>query len=167
MTFNLGTLFTTFYDVSSSFVPVFIIIFAVGNFLGPLTLGRLFDTVGRRPMIAGTYLGSAAFATLLSFLFVGGTLNEWWFEAPIVATFFLASVGASAAYLTVSEIFPMKTRALAIAFFYAVGTAIGGITGPLLFGHLIGSGELSVALREAVDDGRARRLSRSVFAPCS
>jgi MFS family permease len=141
VTFNLGTLFTTFYDVTSSFVPVFIIIFAIGNFLGPLTLGRLFDTVGRKPMIAGTYLGSAACATLLSFLFVGGTLSEWWFEALVVVTFFLASAGASAAYLTVSEIFPMETRALAIAFFYAVGTAIGGITGPLLFGHLIGSGE--------------------------
>ncbi len=141
VTFNLGTLFTTFYDVTSSFVPVFIIIFAIGNFLGPLTLGRLFDTVGRKPMIAGTYLGSAALATLLSFLFVGGTLSEWGFEALVVATFFLASAGASAAYLTVSEIFPMETRALAIAFFYAVGTAIGGITGPLLFGHLIGSGD--------------------------
>ena len=143
VTFNLGTLFTTFYDVTSSFVPVFIIIFAIGNFLGPLTLGRLFDTVGRKPMIAGTYLGSAACATLLSFLFVGGTLSEWWFEALVVVTFFLASAGASAAYLTVSEIFPMETRALAIAFFYAVGTAIGGITGPLLFGHLIESGERS------------------------
>ena len=141
VTFNLGTLFTTFYDVSSSFVPVFIVIFAIGNFLGPLTLGSLFDTVGRKPMIAGTYLGSAAVTVLLSVLFVSGTLGKWSFEALVVLTFFLASAGASAAYLTVSEIFPMETRALAIAFFYAIGTAIGGITGPLLFGHLIGSGE--------------------------
>ncbi len=141
VTFNLGTLFTTFYDVSSSTVPVFIVIFAIGNFLGPVTLGRLFDTVGRKPMITGTYLGSAALAVLLSVLFVGGTLNKWSFELLVVATFFLASAGASAAYLTVSEIFPMETRALAIAFFYAVGTAVGGITGPLLFAHLIGSGD--------------------------
>jgi MFS family permease len=143
VTFNLGTLFTTFYDVSSSTVPVFIVIFAIGNFLGPVTLGRLFDTVGRKPMISGTYLGSAAMAVVLSLLFVGGSLTEWWFEALVVVTFFLASAGASAAYLTVSEIFPMETRALAIAFFYAIGTAVGGITGPLLFGHLIGSGDRS------------------------
>jgi MFS family permease len=140
VTFNLGTLFTTFFDVSSSIVPVFIIIYALGNFLGPVLLGRLFDTLGRKPMIAGTYLGSAAASVILAVLFVNGVLGLWAFEAMLVLTFFLASAGASAAYLTVSEIFPMETRALAIAFFYAVGTAIGGITGPLLFGHLIESG---------------------------
>ncbi len=140
VTFNLGTLFTTFFGISSSIVPVFIIIFALGNFLGPLVLGRLFDTIGRKPMIAGTYLGSAAISVVLAILFVNGTLGTWGFEALIVATFFLASAGASAAYLTVSEIFPMETRALAIAFFYGVGTAVGGITGPLLFGNLIESG---------------------------
>ena len=143
VTFNLGTLFTTFYDVSSAVVPVFIIIYAIGNFLGPVTLGRLFDTVGRKPMIAGTYLGSAAVSVLLAVLFVNGSLGTWGFEALVVVTFFLASAGASAAYLTVSEIFPMETRALAIAFFYAVGTAVGGISGPLLFGQLIESGNRS------------------------
>jgi len=138
LTFNLGDLFSTFYGVSSGYVPVFIIMFAAGNFLGPLVLGRLFDTVGRIPMIAGTYLGSAAVATVLAFLFAGKTLSSpWLFEAFIFATFFLASAGASAAYLTVSEVFPMETRALAIAFFYAIGTGLGGIIGPLLFGHLI------------------------------
>jgi MFS family permease len=138
VTFNLGDLFSTFYSVSSGFVPVYIIIFAVGNLLGPLLLGRLFDTVGRIPMIAGTYLGSAAVAAILAALFLGHALSSpWAFEALIFATFFLASAGASAAYLTVSEIFPMETRALAIAFFYAIGTGIGGIIGPLLFGHLI------------------------------
>jgi len=140
LTFNLGDLFSTFYSVSSGFVPVYIIVFAAGNFLGPLILGRLFDTVGRVPMIAGTYLGSAAVAAVLAFLFAGKTLSSpWVFEAFIFATFFLASAGASAAYLTVSEVFPMETRALAIAFFYAIGTGIGGIIGPLLFGHLIGT----------------------------
>ena len=138
VTFNLGDLFSKFYGVSSGYVPVFIIVFAVGNFCGPFVLGRLFDTVGRVPMIAGTYIGSAVCAAVMAFLFVGGGLNSpWAFEAFIFATFFLASAGASAAYLTVSEIFPMETRALAIAFFYAVGTGLGGIVGPLLFGHLI------------------------------
>jgi MFS family permease len=142
VTFNLGILYTTFWNVSSSFVPVFLIIFAVGNFLGPLLLGRLFDTVGRKPMIAGTYLGSAVVAALMAALFTGHSLggSPWTFQAFIFGTFFLASAGASAAYLTVSEIFPMETRALAIAFFYAVGTGIGGIIGPLLFGNLIASG---------------------------
>ena len=119
---------------------MFVIIYAVGNFLGPLTLGRLFDTVGRKPMIVGTYVGSAVVVAVLGVLFSGGSLSAWALEAFIVGAFFLASAGASAAYLTVSEIFPMETRALAIAFFYAVGTAAGGIVGPLLFGHLIGSG---------------------------
>jgi MFS family permease len=138
ITFNLGDLFSKFYAVSSGFVPVYIVIFAVGNFLGPLLLGRLFDTVGRIPMIAGTYIGSAVVGAVLAFLFAGKTLGSpWSFEALIFVTFFLASAGASAAYLTVSEIFPMETRALAIAFFYAVGTGLGGIIGPLLFGHMI------------------------------
>jgi MFS family permease len=150
VTFNLGTLYTTFFKVSSSFVPVFIIVFAIGNFLGPLLLGRLFDTVGRKPMIAGTYLGSAAIAAIMAALFTGHLMggSPWVLEAFIFGTFFLASAGASAAYLTVSEIFPMETRALAIAFFYAVGTGIGGIIGPLLFGNLIASksrGEVAVA----------------------
>jgi MFS family permease len=144
ITFNLGTLFSTFFGVSAGFVPVFLIIYAAGNFLGPLLLGRLFDTVGRKPMISISYLGSAIAGAILAFLFARGTLSsEWWFEALVVVTFFLASAGASAAYLTVSEIFPMETRALAIAFFYAVGTAAGGIVGPLLFAHLIASGSRS------------------------
>jgi MFS family permease len=141
ITFNLGTLFTTFYKVSSGFVPVFIIIYGVGNFLGPLLLSRLFDTVGRKPMISAMYLGSALITIPLALVFTGNVGGEWLFMAFVFATFFLASAGASAAYLTVSEIFPMETRALAIAFFYAVGTAAGGIAGPLLFGNLINSGD--------------------------
>jgi len=144
ITFDLGTLFSTFFKVSASFVPVFLIIYAAGNFLGPLVLGRLFDTVGRKPMITITYLGSAVVGTIMAIAFERGSLtSEWSFEAFVVVTFFLASAGASAAYLTVSEIFPMETRALAIAFFYAIGTAVGGITGPLLFGHLIEGGSKS------------------------
>jgi hypothetical protein len=147
VTFNLGTLFTTFYGVSSSIVPIFIIIFAFANFFGPLLLGRLFDTLGRIPMIAGTYLGSALAATVLAILFVShGLSSAWAFEALVGITFFLASAGASAAYLTVSEVFPMETRALAIAFFYAIGTGLGGIIGPLLFGHLIATNDRNLVM---------------------
>ncbi len=145
VTFNLGTLLGTFYGVASGIVPAFIVIYAVGNFLGPVTLGRLFDTVGRKPMITGTYVGSAVMAVALAVIFIAGTGGLWLFMTLLVITFFLASAGASAAYLTVSEIFPMETRALAIAFFYAVGTAVGGISGPLLFGQLIGSDDRSTA----------------------
>jgi MFS family permease len=140
-TFNLGTLLGTFYDVASGTVPVFFAVWALSNFAGPLVLGRLFDTVGRKAMISLAYLGSAAVAVGLTALFyaeIGGVVV---FITVLSVGFFLASSGASAAYLTVSEIFPMETRALAIAFFYAVGTAIGGITGPLLFGTLIETGD--------------------------
>ncbi len=144
ITFNLGTLMTTFFGVSSAIVPVFLILYAFGNFTGPLTLGRLFDTVGRKPMISGTYLGSAALGLALAGLFVANVLNSVTFIILVIAIFFLASSGASVAYLTASEIFPMETRALAIAFFYAIGTAAGGIAGPLLFGKLIGTDERSL-----------------------
>ena len=141
MTFNLGTLLSGFYGVSSARVPLFYILWALSNFVGPLLLGHLFDTVGRKPMITLSYVGSAVVALVLAGLFVTQTGGVWTFIIVLAVTFFLASAGASAAYLTVSEIFPMETRALAIAFFYAVGTAIGGISGPLLFGQLINSGD--------------------------
>jgi MFS family permease len=146
VTFNLGSMLNQFFGVASGTIPLFIVLFAVGNFLGPLLLGRLFDTVGRKPLIAGTYLTSATLTALLGLLLMGGGLTRWSFIALVGLTFFFASAGASAAYLTVSEIFPMETRALAIAFFYAVGTAAGGITGPVLFGHLIDSGVGAVAI---------------------
>jgi len=145
VTFGLGTFLVEFYDIDDGRAPLYIALFAFSNFLGPLLLGRLFDTVGRKPMIAGSYLGSAAVLTVLTVLFANGTLGLWGFMALLLATFFLASAGASSAYLTVSEIFPMETRALAIAFFYAIGTAVGGITGPFIFGKMIESGEPSQA----------------------
>ena len=141
VTFNLGTLLSGFYGVASGTVPLFFILWALSNFLGPLLLGHLFDTVGRKPMITLSYIGSAVVTVVLAVLFVTQTGGAWTFIAVLAVAFFLASAGASAAYLTVSEIFPMETRAMAIAFFYAVGTAIGGITGPLLFGQLISSGQ--------------------------
>ncbi len=143
VTFDLGTLLGEFFNVGSGQVPLYIALFAASNFLGPLTLGRLFDTVGRKPMVSFTYLGSAVLTAVLGVFLLGNDLTTWSFMAFVLAIFFLASAGASSAYLTVSEIFPMETRALSIAFFYAVGTAAGGIVGPLLFGHLINTGEQS------------------------
>ncbi|GAB2986066.1 MFS transporter [Amycolatopsis acidiphila] len=145
ITFNLGTIFSTYYGTTSSFVPVFIVIYAIGNLLGPLLLGRLFDTVGRRPMITVSYLGSAVLSVPLIFVFLSGAGGPWGFLVLLVATFFLASAGASSAYLTVSEIFPMETRALAIAFFYAIGTGVGGIVGPLMFGSLVEANDRGLA----------------------
>jgi MFS family permease len=141
VTFDLGTLLHTYYGLASGAVPLFIVIYAIGNFLGPVTLGRLFDTVGRKPMISLSYLGSAVMTVPLALLFAGHGVNQWGFLALLFGTFFLASAGASAAYLTVSEVFPMETRALAIAFFYAVGTGLGGVVGPLLFGSAVASND--------------------------
>jgi MFS family permease len=135
--FTFGLVLTTFYRVNTDAVGYYLIAFAVGNFLGPLLLGRLFDVVGRRPMIAGTYLISGAMLIITAYLFDHGSLSATTQTAAWIVIFFFASAGASSAYLTVSEIFPMETRALAIAFFYAVGTGIGGIIGPVLFGNLI------------------------------
>ena len=142
VTFDLGTLLGEFFSISSGQVPLYIALFGVSNFIGPLTLGRLFDTVGRKPMVTGTYLAAAVLTAALGVVLLVTTPGVWLFMAFVLAIFFFASSGASAAYLTVSEIFPMESRALSIAFFYAVGTAAGGIVGPLLFGHLIASGSL-------------------------
>jgi MFS family permease len=138
--FTYALVLSKFYGVSSGAVGLYILFFAVGNFFGPLVLGPLFDSWGRKPMISGTYILSGALLLITAFLFKNGTLTATTQTIAWCVIFFFASAGASSAYLTVSEIFPMETRALAIAFFYAVGTAIGGITGPLLFGNLISSG---------------------------
>jgi MFS family permease len=144
VTFDLGTLLGSFFDVSSKTAPYFVAAFAFGNFLGPLLLGRLFDTVGRVPMISGTYFASSALTFVTGLLMLTGSLTLWTFMLLILLTFFVASAGASSAYLTVSEVFPMETRALAIALFYAIGTAVGGITGPALFGQLVESGQANL-----------------------
>jgi MFS family permease len=137
--FTYAVALTTFYHVSSASVGLYLLPFAAGNFLGPLLLGRFFDTLGRKVMISGTYILSGALLAITAWLFDQGTLTATTQTAAWVVIFFFASAGASSAYLTVSEIFPMETRALAIAFFYAIGTAAGGISGPLLFGVLIAS----------------------------
>src|SRR3954451_20287320 len=141
--FTYALVLGTFYGVKPASVGWYIIPFAIGNFLGPLVLGRFFDSVGRKPMIAGTYILSGALLIITAFLFKADVWTATTQTAAWSVIFFFASAGASSAYLTVSEIFPMETRALAIAFFYAVGTAIGGITGPLLFGKLVESGKES------------------------
>ena len=126
--FTYALVLGTFYDVKPASVGWYIIPFAIGNFLGPLILGRLFDSVGRKPMIAGTYILSGVLLIITAFLFKADVWTAQTQTAAWCVIFFFASAGASAAYLTVSEIFPMETRAMAIAFFYAVGTAVGGIT---------------------------------------
>jgi MFS family permease len=141
--FSLGYLLTTFFGIASGDVPYYIAVFAVGNLLGPLTLARLFDTVGRKPMIAGTYLLSGGLLVATALLFEHGDFSAVGLIAALMVIFFFASAGASAAYLTVSEVFPLETRAMCIAVFYAVGTGAGGIAGPLLFAHLIESGKPS------------------------
>jgi MFS family permease len=139
--FTYALVLTEVYGVSASSVGLYLLPFAVGNFCGPLFLGRLFDTVGRKPMISGTYILSGILLIITGILFKNGTLDATTQTVAWCIIFFFASAGASAAYLTVSEIFPMETRAMAIAFFYATGTIVGGFGGPLLFGALIQSGD--------------------------
>ncbi len=140
--FSLGFLLKTFFKISSGDVPYYIALFGVGNLVGPLVLARLFDTVGRRPMISGCYILSGLLLLVTAVLFKEGQLTAASLVAALIVVFFFASAGVSAAYLTVSEIFPLETRALCIAVFYAVGTGVGGIVGPLLFAHLIESGKV-------------------------
>jgi MFS family permease len=141
--FTYSLVLTEIYGVNSASVGLYLLPFAVGNFMGPLLLGRFFDSIGRKPMISGTYILSGILLIITGILFKNGTLNATTQTVAWCVIFFFASAGASAAYLTVSEIFPMETRAMAIAFFYATGTIVGGFGGPLLFGALIGSGEPS------------------------
>jgi MFS family permease len=139
--FTFALTLSTFFKVADTDVGWYLLIFAVGNFLGPLVLGRLFDVVGRRPMIAGTYLAAAVGTVVVGLLFAGHAFGPVGLTAALGAVFFFASAGASAGYLTVSEVFPLEVRANAIAFFYAVGSGLGGIAGPILFGALVQSGD--------------------------
>ncbi len=142
ITFGFAQILTVFFHIKADPGYYFAVI-AVGNLLGPLLLGRLFDVLGRKVMIAGTYLLSGGLLLLTAWLFDQGMLSAVTMTACWSVVLFFASAGASSAYLTVSEVFPMETRALAIAFFYAIGTAAGGITGPLLFSSLVSSGKVS------------------------
>jgi MFS family permease len=138
--FTYALILTRFYHVPGGRTGLYLVPFAAGNFIGPLVLGHFFDTIGRRPMISFTYGISAALLALTGWLFARGYLSADTQTAAWTVIFFFASAAASAGYLTVSEIFPLEIRALAIAFFYALGTAIGGVVAPWFFGRLIGSG---------------------------
>jgi MFS family permease len=137
--FTYGLVLTTFMHANAAHVGFYIVPFAIGNFLGPVLLGPLFDRVGRRVMLTVTWAISGVVLTVTAILFQQGSLTAVSLTALWCVVFFFASAGASAAYLTVSEVFPLEIRAMAIAFFYAVGTGLGGIIGPVLFGKLIGS----------------------------
>ncbi len=138
--FTYALVLTDFYGIRADHVGWYLLPFAAGNFLGPVFLGRLFDTVGRRQMIAATYGLSGLLLAGAGYLFAVGALSATGQTLAWMVIFFVASAAASSAYLTVSETFPLEVRALAIAFFYAVGTGIGGVAGPLLFGALIDTG---------------------------
>jgi MFS family permease len=138
--FTFALVLTDFFAIPASHVGWYILPFAAGNFLGPLLLGRLFDTLGRRVMITLTYGVSGILLALSGYLFSIGALSAQTQTIAWMVIFFFASPAASAAYLTVSETFPLEVRALAIALFYAIGTGIGGVAGPALFGALIDTG---------------------------
>ncbi|MGZ5844603.1 MAG: MFS transporter [Xanthobacteraceae bacterium] len=138
--FTYALVLTDFYGIRADHVGWYLLPFAAGNFLGPVLLGRLFDTIGRRTMIAVTYAVSGLLLAGVGYLFALGVLSATGQTIAWMVIFFFASAAASSAYLTVSETFPLEIRALAIAFFYAIGTGIGGVAGPWLFGALIDTG---------------------------
>ena len=138
--FTYALVLTKFYGIEAGTVPYFLLPFAVGNVLGPWLLGRLFDTIGRVAMISGCYFISGALLAGTGYLFYLDILSAVTQTILWVIVFFFASAAASAGYLTVSEVFPMEIRAMAIALFYSIATALGGISGPVIFGQLIGTG---------------------------
>ena len=139
--FTYALVLTKFYDIPSHEVGWFILPFALGNLTGPFVLGRFFDTIGRKPMITGTYALAGLLMAGTGAAFAAGWLSAWEQTLAWTVIFFFASAAASAAYLTVGESFPLEMRAMAIALFYAIGTAMGGVVGPTLFGWLIEGGE--------------------------
>jgi MFS family permease len=161
--FTYALVLTDFYGIRADHVGWYLLPFAIGNFLGPVMLGRFFDTVGRKPMIALTYALSGVLLAVTGYLFAIGALSATGQTIAWTVIFFFASAAASSAYLTVSETFPLEIRALAIAFFYAVGTGVGGVVGPGLFGMLIETGSrISLALGYLL--GAVFMLAASVIA---
>jgi MFS family permease len=178
--FTYALVLTNFYGIPAADIGWYILPFAAGNVLGPILLGRLFDTIGRKVMIAATYSLSGILLAATGYLFSHSLLSAQTLTVAWMVVFFFASAAASSAYLTVSEIFPLEIRALAIAFFYAIGTAIGGVAGPLLLGALINTGSrasvaagyavgallmLAAAAVEAVWGVAAERQSLEAVAP--
>jgi len=138
--FSYGLVLSKFHGVAEEQPGLYLMTLAASNFLGPLLLGPLFDTVGRRKMIAGTYAAGGILLIAAAIGFGLDAFTAWTQTFAWMLIFFVASAAASSAYLTASEVFPLETRALAIAIFYAFGTAIGGTIAPVLFGFLIGTG---------------------------
>jgi MFS family permease len=137
--FTYPLILTDFFGVEAQSIGWYLLPFAAGNFLGPLLLGRLFDTIGRRQMIAFTYAMSGILLVGTGIIFLQGWVSAAGQTLAWTVTFFFASAAASSAYLTVSEVFPLEIRALAIAFFFAFGTAVGGVAGPWFFSSLVDS----------------------------
>jgi len=138
--FTYALVLGRFFGVPAAHVGWYLLPFSLGNFIGPLVLGHLFDRWGRRPMIVLTYAASGLLLAITALLFEGGTLTAATQTAAFTVVFFFASPAASAAYLTVSESFPLEVRALAIAVFYALGTAAGGVFAPWILGALVATG---------------------------
>jgi MFS family permease len=138
--FTYGLVVNKFYKIDARQLPLHLLPFALASFLGPLILGKLFDSVGRKPMITLTYGLSGLLLVLTTIPFALGSFGPTTLNICFSVIFFIASSAASAAYLTVSEIFPLEIRALAIAIFYAIGTLIGGVGAPYFFGEMIASG---------------------------
>ncbi|MFZ0916936.1 MAG: MFS transporter [Candidatus Udaeobacter sp.] len=141
--FTYALVLMRFYNVPEQNVGSYLLPFALGNVLGPLVLGHLFDTIGRKKMITATYGLAGILLALTGWLFHAGVLTAQTQTVAWTIIFFIASAAASSAYLTVSEIFPLEIRAMAIAIFYAIGTLIGGVGAPILFGWIIGTGSIT------------------------
>ncbi|MFC3898462.1 MFS transporter [Lentzea rhizosphaerae] len=149
-----------FYGVPSEMTPLYLIAFAVGNLVGPFTIGHLFDTIGRRRMLFSTYVISGALLGVTAVLFYAGALNAITQTIAWCVIFFFASAGASAAYLTVSEIFPLEVRAKAIGVFFAIALCFGAL-GPVIYGALIGTGSHPVRLFVGWLHGSLRWMRRT------
>jgi MFS family permease len=159
--FSYGLVVKKFFHVADRELPVHLLPFAIASFLGPLTLGRLFDKIGRKPMITACYGLSGLLLAVTLYPFAHGMFGSRGLGIMFSVIFFIASSAASAAYLTVSEIFPLELRAFAIAIFYSLGTLIGGVGAPILFGFLIATNSrLNVALGYAL--GAALMLAGAI-----
>lgn len=141
--FTYALILTKFYAIPPAAIGWFILPFALGNVMGPLLLGRFFDTIGRKVMISATYGLAGALLCITGWMFAEGMLTAQTQTIAWTVIFFFASAGASAAYLTVGELFPLEIRAVTISLFYAFGTLLGGVAGPAVFGALIQTGERS------------------------
>ncbi|HEX4277556.1 MAG TPA: MFS transporter, partial [Bryobacteraceae bacterium] len=145
--FTYGLVLMRYYGTSPERIGIYLLPFALGNFFGPVVLGKLFDSFGRKPMIAITYAGSGILLLITGWMFEHGMLSAATQTVAWSVIFFIASAAASSAYLTVSEIFPLEIRALAIAVFFAAGTLVGGVAAPALFSRLIASGSRAILFR--------------------